>query len=495
MRLSTTANSACVANVEINEVFRVIELDAGYSMQTDRYDTPTSHSTKTPTPRSHNNPTPVTSISSPRASTVAFCHASIHSIEANLAIIVPCKNEDVSILDGVLHGIPHDCLIILVSNSEPAKYEAEVALLTSYCTNGQRSAIVAHQHDTGIATAFTDAGMPSIVAPQSSPARIRNGKGEAMIIGTALAKLANKQYVGFVDADNLVAGSVHEYCKVYAAGLHYALNCPGSDADSHAMVRIKWNSKPKVRDGEIVFEKSGRSSRVVNEWMNRLLNAITEGDADERIIQTANAGEHAMSIDLAMGLQFATGYAVEPHQLVDAWERLGSSVVDKACDAEPCDYDLSGYESYPADDSAYDSVDDLSPVVSFTNSAYSTPESSRPPSRAQDQLPTDRSIRILQIETRNPHFHDTGKGEDHISKMQAEGLSAIYHSRLAPTKFKDELREYIKANLLGVSGVAVDGTPNAPRVYPPVSTMDFAVFGARVKALATTLTVVGEDVL
>jgi mannosyl-3-phosphoglycerate synthase len=494
MRLSTTANSACVGNVEINDVFRVIELDAGYSVQTNRFDTPTSHSLKTPIPRADSTPTHAISKDSRALSTVVFSHASIHSIESQLAIIVPCKNEDVSILDGVLHGIPHDCLIVLVSNSEPAKYEAEVALLTSYCTNAQRDGIVAHQHDTGVATAFVDAGMPSIVAPASSPLRIRNGKGEAMIIGTALAKLANKQYVGFVDADNLVAGSVHEYCKVYAAGLHYALNCPGSDADSHAMVRIKWNSKPKVRDGEIVFEKSGRSSRVVNEWMNRLLNAITGGDGDERLIQTANAGEHAMSIDLAMGLQFATGYAVEPYQLVDAWERLGS-VVDKVVDDEPCDYDLSDFESYPADDSAYDSIDDLSPIVSSTNSAYSTPVSSRPPSRAQDQVSADRNIRILQIETRNPHFHDTGKGVEHITKMQAEGLSAIYHSRLAPQKFKDELREYIKANLSGVAGVAEDGVPDAPRAYPPVGTMDFAVFEARVKALATTMKVVGEDVL
>jgi mannosyl-3-phosphoglycerate synthase len=486
MRLSTTSSSAAVGNVSIHETFRVIELDAGYSSKTSKYISPPL----TPRPNSRG------------PSTVSFSHESIHSIESQLAIIVPCKNEDVSILDGVLHGIPHECLIILVSNSEPQKYAAECALLTAYCQNAQREGIVAHQHDAGVAQAFSDAGMPEIVVPGSMPPRIRNGKGEAMIIGTALAKLAGKQYVGFVDADNLVAGSVHEYCKVYAAGLHYALNCPGSDeGDSHAMVRIKWNSKPKVRNGEIVFEKSGRSSRVVNEWMNRLLNAIVDvsptGD-NTTTIRTANAGEHAMSLDLALNLHFATGYAVEPYQLIDAWERMAaSSVIDKSCDDLSCELDLSGFESpYTADDSsmsAYDS-DDLSPAVSTSNSAYSTPVSSRPPSRNNIPIsPDSRAVRILQIETRNPHFHDTGKGEEHISKMQAEGLSAIFHSRLIPDKLKDELRQYIKANLPGVSGIADDGTPSAPRVYPPVGAMDFAVFEARVKGLATTLKVVGED--
>jgi mannosyl-3-phosphoglycerate synthase len=491
MRLSTSTGSTSVGNVEIHDTFRVIELDAGFAVKTNRFDT--------------HPKTDASSSSSRGLSTVAFSHKAIHSVESELAIVVPCKNEDVSILDGVLHGIPHECLIILVSNSDGYKYDAECALLTLYCTNAQRSGIVAHQHDAGIAQAFIDAGMPEIVAENSQPPRIRNGKGEAMIMGVALAKLAGKQYVGFVDADNLVAGSVHEYCKVYAAGLHYALNCADSDSDSdsdfkpHAMVRIKWNSKPKVRDGEIVFEKSGRSSRVVNEWMNRLLNSLVRGDEQDKTIQTANAGEHALSLDLAMGLKFATGYAVEPFQLIDAWERMGSND-DFGALLSP-EMDLSEFPTYTAevDHSAYSSADDSTPAGSASTSSYSTPvssrSSSRPPSRLQ--AATDRTVRILQIETRNPHFHDTGKGVDHISKMQAEGLSAIFHSRLIPDKLKDELRQYVKANLSDVPGVAADGTPKAPRVYPPVGTMDFSVFESKVRASATTMKVVGveEDVL
>jgi mannosyl-3-phosphoglycerate synthase len=476
MRLSTSAGSATVGGVEMHDIFRVIELDAGFAVKTNRFD---------------NVPNTNASSSNSRGpSTVAFSHEAIHSIEAQLAIVVPCKNEDVSILDGVLHGIPHECLIILVSNSDKDKYDAECALLTSYCTNAQRSGIVAHQHDAGIAQAFIDAGIPEIVAENSQPPRIRNGKGEAMIIGVALAKLAGKHYVGFVDADNLVAGSVHEYCKVYAAGLHYALNCSDSDTKPQAMVRIKWNSKPKVRDGKIVFEKLGRSSRVVNEWMNRLLNSLVHGDEQDKKVQTANAGEHALSLDLAMGLKFATGYAVEPFQLIDAWERLGSNNDSRALLTS--DMDLSGYEvdSLEIENSAYSSADELTPSGSTTTSSYSTPVSSRTSSRPPSRLQAP-DVRILQIETRNPHFHDTGKGDDHISKMQAEGLSAIFHSRLIPDKLKDELRQYVKANLSGVSGVAEDGTPKAPRVYPPVGTMDFVVFESKVRANAKTIKIVG----
>jgi mannosyl-3-phosphoglycerate synthase len=139
-----------------------------------------------------------------------------------------------------------------------------------------------------------------------------------MMIGVAIAKLAGKWFVGFIDADNFVPGSVHEYCKVYAAGLHYALQSakPG-ETDPYAMVRINWKSKPKVKDGKLVFEESGRSSHVVNEWFNRLLNELDGSRTRENFIKTGNAGEHAMSLDLALQLRFATQYAVEPFQLID----------------------------------------------------------------------------------------------------------------------------------------------------------------------------------
>lgn len=485
MRLSITPRSTRIGSTSIHDTFRVIELDAGHLATTTKsahYAADAAH---------------VTGANAPI--TQSFSQEAIHAIEAQLAIVVPCKDEDVSILDGVLRGIPHGCLIILLSNSRPVNFTEECALLTNYCSVAQRSAIVAHQHDSGFARAFIDAGMPQIVTDSNKTEQIRNGKGEAMIMGVAIAKLMGKQYIGFVDADNLVAGSVHEYCKVYAAGLHYALQCNGPDKQSHAMVRIKWNSKPKVKDGIIVFEKLGRSSRVVNEWMNRLMIAILNGQDGTATIETGNAGEHAMSIEYAMELKFATGYAVEPYQLIDTWERLGASVpfVEPSRFVTRPRLSCAEFTSSGDDDGAEYSSDSSTASDSSSASTDSTPATSRPSSlflAATSPFSPEQNVRIVQIETRNPHFHDTSKGAGHISKMQVEGLSTIYHSRLTPQKLKDELREYVKENLSGVVGVGNNGELAAPRVYPAVATMEFEVFRKAVREGAKTLKVIADGV-
>ncbi|KAF1843207.1 glycosyltransferase family 55 protein [Cucurbitaria berberidis CBS 394.84] len=444
MRLNINSGSTRVGDVEIHEVFRVTELDAGHRVEANTLGGIAFDSTV-----SHGN--------------IPFSQESLHAIEAQLAIIIPCMDEDQSILDGVLHGIPHECLIIIVSNSNSSNFKAECTLLTDFCHNAKRPGIIVHQGDEGLAYAFHSAGLPELVVETSLPQGkqknalyIRNGKGEAMMIGAAIAKLAAKQFVGFIDADNYVAGSVHEYCKVYAAGLHYALHCTEHNqttsskditqlaAESNSMVRIKWNSKPKVKDGQLVFEKSGRCSRVVNGWMNRFLNAIVDDTTQNAVIQTGNAGEHAMSLNLAMELRFATGYAVEPFQLVNAWEQFGGQT------------------------STYKQKDHT--MVS--------------------KAPLLRKVQILQIETRNPHFHDVSKGNDHIEGMQVQGLSTIYHSSLTPPKLKDELRVYMKENFPTVVGA--NGEPERARVYPPLGTMDFGIFRTAMKSYPKTLKVIDD---
>ena len=442
MRLNINPRSACIGNVKIHELSRVTELDAGLVTGPN-----ICHSLDDVTLN------------------VACSHESIQKIEKNLAIIVPCMNEEHSILEGVLHGIPHHCLIVLVSNSNAGNFKTECAMLTDFCINAQRQGIAFHQQDPGLAHTFCVAGMPHIIDNKAglnlpnSAGRIRNGKGEAMMIGTALAKLAGKRFVGFIDADNFVPGAVHEYCKVFAAGLHHALHTsPSSDHDGGpasekplAMVRIKWKSKPKIVDSKLVAQESGRCSRVVNWWMNRLLTSLTGDDAQSELIQTANAGEHAMSIDLALQLNFATGYAVEPFQLINAWERSG--VFPPSPPSTPPRFD--GARLPPA-----------LPALS------------------------KRKVRILQIETLNPHIHDFGKGEEHIARMQAQGLSTIYHSDLASQSLKDELSEYMKVELAAV--VREDGVPERARVYPPMDGMDFEVLAGSVEEEAASLKVDGE---
>ncbi|KAH7071060.1 mannosyl-3-phosphoglycerate synthase [Paraphoma chrysanthemicola] len=397
MRLSINQRSARVGIVQIHEMFRVLELDAGDVAE----------------PKQSHAP-------SLSRDTFVFPQTSIRAVEKDLAIVVPCMNEDPDILDGVLRGIPNDCLVILVSNRNLANFEVESKMLELICTTNERKCIHIHQKDPGVAEAFMSAGLSALVEPQDGAHSVRSGKGEAMMIGTALAKVAHRCFIGFVDADNLVPGAVNEYCKVYAAGLHYALYQTGTE-DPHAMVRIKWNSKPKVRDGKIVFEKFGRSSRATNYWMNRLLTTLTTAsadidtdtdiDIDHNLDFASDTGEHAMTLDLALTVPFASGYAVEPHQYVHCFSTLSKG---------------------------------------------------------------ERPVQILQIETRNPHVHDCGKGDGHIKRMQAGGLSTIYHSPLAPKELKAEMRGFCKSQLGEVC--SVDGEPEECVVYPCLQDMDWEVF-------------------
>ncbi|MBK9504739.1 MAG: hypothetical protein IPO03_05170 [Bacteroidetes bacterium] len=40
------------------------------------------------------------------------------NVEQEMVIVVPIKNEKLKLLEGVITGIPHNCLIIVVSNSD-----------------------------------------------------------------------------------------------------------------------------------------------------------------------------------------------------------------------------------------------------------------------------------------------------------------------------------------------------------------------------------------
>lgn len=246
MRIDPRMNFGQFGNVQINALQQVIELDAGYSAQESVAD----------------------------GEDIVVPGPVMAAAEQDMAIIIACMNEEYQTIQGVLSGVPHDCLPILVSNSaRPGigarpqgvvdRYNVEVQLVEDFRRRSRRSAIVVHQGDAGVAAAFKEAGMPELVDEERT-GLVHRGKGEAMIIGMAIAALTGRRYVGFVDADNFVPGSVTEYCKVFAAALHSAQS-------RLAMVRISWNSKPKVRDNRLVFDKKGRSSRVVNEWLNRLL--------------------------------------------------------------------------------------------------------------------------------------------------------------------------------------------------------------------------------
>jgi mannosyl-3-phosphoglycerate synthase len=342
----------------------------------------------------------------------------LHAIENEMAIVVPVRNERLKLIEGVLVGIPHPCLVIVVTNSprEPIdKFYLEQEAITNFARFTQKKIMVVHQKDPHVASAFAEAGYTDILGPDEL---VRNGKAEGMIMGSLLAKMMGRKYVGFVDSDNYFPGAVNEYVKEYAAGFHI------NDSD-FSMVRISWHSKPKVVENSLYFAKWGRSSRQTNHVLNRLVGHHTGFETE--IVKTGNAGEHALSIDLAMSIDYATGYAVETFHYVHMLEKFGGLLEHG------------------------DDTDDM-----------------------------HRLVKISQIESRNPHLHEV-KGDEHVDDMIAASLSTIYHSKLCPESLRQEIEEE-----LGRRDYLKDGEQLAPmRIYKSLDRMDFDVFADRAAAAAT----------
>lgn len=306
-----------------------------------------------------------------------FSYDRLHEIEKDMVIVVPMKNERLKLLQGVLYGIPHQCQVIVVSNSPRApmdRYSIEVDALESFARYTGKSMIVAHQRDPELGAALAEAGYEELL---DETGVVRNGKAEGMLLGTLLASLTGRKYIGFIDADNYFPGSVHEYVRLYSAGFAQARS-------HHAMVRINWHSKPKVVDNTLFFAKYGRTSTVTNRFMNRLVTFYTGFETEG--IRTGNAGEHAMTIELALSLDYASGYAVEPYHIIDLLERYGG---------------------------------------------ISAP---RPQEMAGER------VDVFQIQSRNPHLHEA-KGEEHVEGMIQSALSVIYHSPVCPPTLRERIEK------------------------------------------------------
>ncbi len=236
-----------------------------------------------------------------------------------LAIVVPIKDEKIKLYEGVLRGIPHNCLIIVVSNSkrEPIdRYEIENDVLQHHSELTDHEAVIVHQKAPIIAEAFKKSGYKSFLDKDGI---IRNGKAEGMIIGIMLAKLFKRKYVGFIDADNYVPGSVCEYIKEFIAGLYFGRS-------PYVIVRLNWRYKPKFIP-EPYFRRWGRVSEYSNRFINKLISSYTGFETE--IVKTTCAGEHAMSLNLAELITFGPNYAVETQELVSIFEEYGGILPPK----------------------------------------------------------------------------------------------------------------------------------------------------------------------
>jgi mannosyl-3-phosphoglycerate synthase len=344
----------------------------------------------------------------------------ITDIERRMAIVIPTKGERLRLLEGVLSGIPHDCLTIIISNSprQPVdRYKLEKDALLQFNRFVGRDALIMHQRDPGLSEALKETGYTSILGPDNV---IRDGKAEGMVIGMLLAKMAGKEYVGFIDADNYVPGAVNEYVKIFASGI-------AMSETPYTMIRVSWIFKPKMSETGLYFSKWGRVSELTNQHLNSLISYYTGFETE--VMRTGNSGEHCMSIKLAELLTFSSGYSIEPYEIVNVLEEFGG-------------------------------------IIPTTN---------------QDAM--DKGVEVMQVETRNPHFHED-KGDDHLKEMTVASLGSIYHSKICPPKLREKILESLRGRSMLDEG---QPEPPVPVRIEPFRGIDMQQF-AKILSKATTYT-------
>jgi mannosyl-3-phosphoglycerate synthase len=333
----------------------------------------------------------------------------IKKYEQDMAIVIPVKDEKLKLFEGVVSGVPHDCLLIVVSNSQRQRvdrFRMEKDALAQYCHFTRRVGLIIHQKDKILAEALSEAGYTELLGDDGL---LKNGKSEAMIAAMLLAMVAKKNYIGFIDADNYFPGSVLEYARVYAAGFSLATS-------PYTMVRILWRYKPKISAG-LYFRKRGRVSEISNKYINSLISSNTGFETD--IVRTSNAGEHAISLRLAELLPYASGYAIEPQELLSIFEAFGGVL----------------------------------PMAQTMASSH--------------------GVEIFQIESRNPHLHEE-KGARHLQEeMLLPSLGAIYHSALSDRNIKASI-----INELIMQGINKDEKeiPQKPKLYKAPRSIDLTKF-------------------
>lgn len=337
----------------------------------------------------------------------------INAIHQKLAIILPVKDEDLKVYEGVLTGIPHDCQMIVVSNSQregPDNLSKERDILEHFCSVTRRTALIVHQKDAQLGKALAYCGYTDVLGDDGL---VRNGKAEGMILGILLSILQGKEYIGFIDTDNFIPGAVWEYAQHYAIGFHLAKS-------PYSIVRILWRYKPKML-GELYFKKWGRVSEITNRYINEFISA--KGRFQTEIIKTANAGEHAMSLQLASKLTYATGYGVETQELMSIFEQFSGFIPD-------------------------------------TNKAV-----------------MQNGVDVMQTETINPHLHEERGDAAHLQDMLLPSLSVIYHNQLCEAS----TRELIKKQLIDSESIRPDEEVRKIRMIPPPEKANLQKFAAGIE--------------
>ena len=167
--------------------------------------------------------------------------------------------------------------------------------------------------------------------------------------------------------------------------------------------------------------------------MNSLISNKT--GFETAVIKTGNAGEHAMSLRLAEILTYASGYAVEPQELISIFEGFGGTL----------------------------------PMAH--------------PTAAK------RGVEIFQTETRNPHLHEEKGGRHLLVEMLLPSLGSIYHSPLC----EKETKQLIINELLQQNAIQPDEEPPKLRLINPLRAINLKKFTALMAEHMKSYSALGEE--
>ena len=133
MRIDVQRYTERFGSVRLNDVQRVLELDSGWVSAND---------------------------SGIDIAMINISDDVSRDIEEKMAIAIMVKDEKLKLFEGVVSGVPHDCLIIVVSNSKRKRvdrFRMERDALFQYTRFTRRIAMIIHQTDPVLAQALGDA--------------------------------------------------------------------------------------------------------------------------------------------------------------------------------------------------------------------------------------------------------------------------------------------------------------------------------------------------
>jgi mannosyl-3-phosphoglycerate synthase len=140
-------------------------------------------------------------------------------------------------------------------------------------------------------------------------------------------------------------------------------------------------------------------SEITNQYLNSLISYYTGFETE--VMRTGNSGEHCISLKLAELLTYSSGFSVEPYEIVNVLEEFGGIV--------PTEY----------------------------------------------QEAMDKGVEVMQVETRNPHFHEE-KGDEHLKEMFNGSLGCIYYSKICHPKLREKIIEDLRSRDMLAEGQEPD---------------------------------------